>query len=612
MNVAITQSKHRSATNTPSRVTVGSRQSSADVSKGDEERDNEQSNEEDEDELSWRMNPNKSMSDWTIEIQTVVSDDHHVAKNPTTTTTVYHVHKSVLAVGPRRSQYFVKLFRATTADTTSSNTNTTVAATTTTRIEMEELTAMAFPIVLDYMYGTSSSTTSTKSDGVQHQSWETIPIATHNATALHVLAQQLDMKQLRTIVRTFWMQDLSMDTIAIYYQHASSLPMYQKYQNSIQNKSSAQYAVRRVIGGGLDDPLIIRALEMYCAQHLFDVDSGNCTIADILDLIDPQFLYNVIVQARDNHTKSMNTMMNRRSNEHQIDSFSLRLSLIIAVYCNVHYEIDLDEIMFQQLTDSRHLPVLESQAAKVFLELQEKLFGVPNTAITSLTDRCITVLAHHWDEACITSQQETNNNGNQSKTTVTLPRLESAALEAFVSKSFLNASGRIFQYETSINDLHARVSELGHKDEQTQNQVNMLEEHNEQLQQQIRELQKELETMKQHTTMSQRIQPPHCSNSSTSSNTSSSTSTSNPTANSEHYANGLTVEYTDDASQQPSSMMIETNIWQPHTATNLSDHEGDNHNLSFQSPSRNAIHHGRLLLQRLDSPAHATTINHHQ
>ena len=123
------------------------------------------------------------------------------------------------------------------------------------------------------------------------------------------------------------------------------------------------------------------------------------TIANILDILDPQFLYNVIHQAHDNNEKFR--MTNRSRGDDNENTFSLRLSLIIAVYCNIHYEIDLDVTMFQLLTDRRHLPILESQAAKVFLELQEKLSGVQNATVTSLTERCISVLASNWNTTCI-------------------------------------------------------------------------------------------------------------------------------------------------------------------------------------------------------------------
>lgn len=384
--------------------------------------------EEEEEELSWRMSPLQSMSDWTIEVVVPTS----------ARSTLYHVHKSVLAVGPRRSQYFVKLFRST--DPTSFSKE---ATNTTTRLELEELTATAFPVLLDYMY--------------DHRA--TIHMTTYNATALHVLSQRLEMKHLRGRVREFWIHDISMDHMAIYYQHATKL-------------------------GGLDDPLILRALEVYCAQHLFDSDSGKCTIADLLDLIDPQFLYHVIQQAF--------------SNTEDQNAFSLRLSLIVAVYCNIHYLTDLDQAMFCKLTDAQHLPVIESQAAKAFLELQEKISGSPNASLTSLTERCISVLSEQWDDACVKQDRSTE------QATVVLPKLVGTALERFVSKSLMNAKERLSRSEDKNSTLERQVQEsetttssLQQQVDAAQQTVESLERQNEQLQRQLRDLQREKDELQQ-------------------------------------------------------------------------------------------------------------------
>jgi len=136
---------------------------------------------------SWRLDPEESLSDWTIEI--VVND---------ATQATYHVHKQNLAVGPRRSEYFVKLFSqggrfAETKDATS-------------RIELEELASKFFPVLLDYLY-----------DG-------TLPLTTDNATALHSMAKYFDMRRLRWEAKQFWQKDISNAiTCGVYYEHARIL-----------------------------------------------------------------------------------------------------------------------------------------------------------------------------------------------------------------------------------------------------------------------------------------------------------------------------------------------------------------------------------------------------
>ena len=521
---------------------------------------------DEEEELSWRMNPNKSMSDWTIEIQTkkLVSGNNTRITAPPSKSNVYYVHKSVLAVGPRRSQYFVKLFRSLAAGVA------TTTETTTTVLVLDELTATAFPILLDYMYGTSTATPTKDETSI-------IPITTYNATALHVLAQQLEMKHLRTMVRNFWMQDLSMENIATYYRHASSSDIF---HNLIRSTHTTRNSVQcGGGGGGLDDPLIIRALEMYCAQHMFDVDSGNCTIADILDILDPQFLYNVISQAHDNNEKYV--MMHHSHNTDKENTFSLRLSLIVAVYCNIHYETDLDKTMFQQLTDRRHLPVLESQAARVFLELQEKLLCEPNTTVTSLTDRCISVLANHWDEACIKKPERNVDSTTNMTSTVALPRLQSMALESFVSRAFINATERINAMESRNAELQHRNVELTQMLERTQMKVATLEHENNELQRQLRELR----PIKTDDAISDR--------------TPNAGPQSHSSTQNDNRIHGVVVvaaveEPATCVDEENVHQLMETDRWHGHDHTSQQQQQQ-------QQQQRTAIDQGRLLLQRLDT-----------
>ena len=86
-------------------------------------------------ELSWRQNPSESFSDWTIE---VIEEDK---ANPGATSerAVYHVHRRVLAVGPKKSEYFAKIFKS------NSSANRT-------ELRLTKRQAAVFPIALDYIY----------------------------------------------------------------------------------------------------------------------------------------------------------------------------------------------------------------------------------------------------------------------------------------------------------------------------------------------------------------------------------------------------------------------------------------------------------------------------
>lgn len=77
--------------------------------------------------LSWRQRPSESFSDWTIEVV-----------HPDGPPTQYHVHRRLLAVGPRRSEYFEQFCKT--------------SANNTTQLHLDKAQAGVFPQVLDHMY----------------------------------------------------------------------------------------------------------------------------------------------------------------------------------------------------------------------------------------------------------------------------------------------------------------------------------------------------------------------------------------------------------------------------------------------------------------------------
>ena len=82
--------------------------------------------------LLWRQDPQKSYSDWTIEI----------IRSDTGDSDTYYVHKVFLAAGPIGSSYFEGVFRSNMSET---QTNTS-------SIEFPKSAADAFPAFLDYLY----------------------------------------------------------------------------------------------------------------------------------------------------------------------------------------------------------------------------------------------------------------------------------------------------------------------------------------------------------------------------------------------------------------------------------------------------------------------------
>jgi len=136
---------------------------------------------------SYRLDPEESLSDWTVEI--VVDGTTH---------STYHVHKQNLAVGPRRSEYFVKIFSGGGRFAESRDNKS--------RIELEELNAKYFPELLDYAY-----------EGK-------LQLKTENSTALDSMAKYFDMRRLRWEAKQFWQKDIQQaTTCGTYYEHARML-----------------------------------------------------------------------------------------------------------------------------------------------------------------------------------------------------------------------------------------------------------------------------------------------------------------------------------------------------------------------------------------------------
>ena len=89
--------------------------------------------------LLWRLDKDESFSDWTIE----VSVANNNGENNDVVKTIYHVHKSTLGLGPKKSGYFEALLKSGQFSESSTNTSA---------VELPSDVAVVFPDFLDYMY----------------------------------------------------------------------------------------------------------------------------------------------------------------------------------------------------------------------------------------------------------------------------------------------------------------------------------------------------------------------------------------------------------------------------------------------------------------------------
>ena len=134
---------------------------------------------------SWRRSPAESHSDWTIEVEHTKSE----------TVDTYHVHKHVLAFGPRRSEFLAEVFR----------TKFTPSGSCSTRFLMEDTAATMFPLLLDFIYSPAID----------------MKIKTENAVALRYLATTFKVRPALVKVASFIADDMSVSSLDTYVTDSS-------------------------------------------------------------------------------------------------------------------------------------------------------------------------------------------------------------------------------------------------------------------------------------------------------------------------------------------------------------------------------------------------------
>eukprot|EP00592_Proboscia_alata_P011388 CAMPEP_0194384874 /NCGR_PEP_ID=MMETSP0174-20130528/76697_1 /TAXON_ID=216777 /ORGANISM="Proboscia alata, Strain PI-D3" /LENGTH=762 /DNA_ID=CAMNT_0039172445 /DNA_START=33 /DNA_END=2321 /DNA_ORIENTATION=+ len=186
--------------------------------------------------LTWRLDPDESLSDWTIVVMsaedqskesTGLKHAHHTSSDDEsnydsindgssrddqfksnlgaagsrrgTETKSYHVHRTQLGVGQRRSEYFARLFRSKRSNPGDA---------TVSRFELQPSAADAFATMLDYIYTIPGSPLG---EGVNSES----------AVALRHLATCFGIRSLFTDVTEFIQQDLNIKTAPVYLSEAS-------------------------------------------------------------------------------------------------------------------------------------------------------------------------------------------------------------------------------------------------------------------------------------------------------------------------------------------------------------------------------------------------------
>lgn len=291
--------------------------------------------------FTWRGDPSETGSDWTL---IVVSDDLE--------TVSFHVHKTVVMYGQRKSKYLARLMREQkrsmkegSPEKSSANRNYEKENSTSSKLELKQSELKNFPLVLDFMYATGCSNNSYSGDtattAASTDSYDSLlsfatlesectlgdlaaVISTANAVSLRYLARHFEIDALMLAVNKFIQKDLNFSTGPIYLSKAH------EYK---------------------DDRLIFSSQRL-CVENIDRIDSRA-----LLRL--PLNLFRALV-------KSLETFDDTN------ESISLFLSDLICHYLEKHPKAQSSEILLD-LTDPLLIPCITSEAAIGFTTIIKNL-----------------------------------------------------------------------------------------------------------------------------------------------------------------------------------------------------------------------------------------------
>jgi hypothetical protein len=323
--------------------------------------DDEMPDESSEERLRWGTTENKenSFSDWKIAIGVATLCNRENDKNScmngnecvgstsiSKECTTYHVHKAIMATGPRRCEYFIRLFEHKQRALSDSHESTT------SRMELPELCAQAFPEFLDYVYMAAEN----KKGGGG------CCFTTGNATALYSLAKYFDVRRLRHEVKKFILQDCRQsETCGTYYEHAKIL----------------------------DEHVILEALTSYWRDHSAFLQQDS----RLLDVTDAQFWLDLmeyqLPKIRGSSTK--------------------HFSILIAAFCRIH-RLSPEEFnaltseRYLECIDPKAAVQLLYLESKLLVDNDMNNNSRDDGELSNLQQRCVKSIARfHDDDDCQSS-----------------------------------------------------------------------------------------------------------------------------------------------------------------------------------------------------------------
>ena len=359
--------------------------------------------------LTWRSNPVASFSDFVIQVELVDGTDdtddekkkkkekedndddmgektersakrrrkeekkqqkstrNQARRDPHTHT--YHVHKCIVAFGRRKMNLLTEVLRLQDEeDEEALNDSNSSSSNSKKYIQLPVTAAKLFPRILDYIY---------------HPEEPLAGLTTDSVGAIACIAKKLDMKHLCLEVESFWKQDLSKHTAAVYYQQAL------EFQNKGMQEDVLEWCRPLIV----ENPSALDAL-------VKDPNSSHLWL-DLLRVGPPN---------------STSTTSDDKDQDERVqkESFSLAMSILIAEHCqHCEKESKMDGDMFQTLTDPKYLTHLDFDAAKILSDLEDRMLAGTDensnantttttsrssggSQLTSLQERCVASFAQQW------------------------------------------------------------------------------------------------------------------------------------------------------------------------------------------------------------------------
>jgi hypothetical protein len=209
----------------------------------------------------WRLPPEDSYSDWTVEVLVAAADPHptSIENGPSSSSpqeaeeeehirdgpgALYHVHKERLGTGPRSSLYFAKVFRSQTGPEGSA------AVEERSIVTLPKKAAECFPALLDFIYKESSNV------------YLDTPAS---AAAMRYMANLFGMKELfDNVNNTFISSNMSNETVVDYVHEAI------RYGDESLGKVASLHLVKAITSGSLQWTKAMASLPL---STLFEIAS---------------------------------------------------------------------------------------------------------------------------------------------------------------------------------------------------------------------------------------------------------------------------------------------------------------------------------------------------